>query len=37
MVDNYSGYKASFNAKKTEEPCIELGCWTVMHAGNFLT
>ena len=28
MVDDYSGYKASFNAKKTVEPCIELGCWT---------
>jgi len=28
MVDDYSGYKASFNAKKTMEPCIELGCWT---------
>ena len=28
MVDDYSGYKASFNAKQTMEPCIELGCWT---------
>lgn len=28
MVDDYSGYKASFNAKKTVAPCIELGCWT---------
>jgi hypothetical protein len=27
MVDDYSGYKASFNAKKTEVPCSELGCW----------
>lgn len=28
MVDDYSGYKASFNAKQTIEPCIELGCWS---------
>jgi transposase len=28
MVDDYSGYKASFNAKKTEVPCIEIGCWS---------
>jgi transposase len=28
MVDDYSGYKASFNAKKTVGLCIELGCWT---------
>ncbi len=27
MVDDYSGYKATFNAKKTVVPCIELGCW----------
>lgn len=27
MVDDYSGYKASFNAKQTAAPCIELGCW----------
>lgn len=27
MVDDYSGYKASFSAKKTEKPCNELGCW----------
>ena len=28
MVDDYSGYKASFNTKQTIEPCIELGCWS---------
>ena len=28
MVDDYSGYKASFNAKKTVEPCIKWGYWT---------
>ena len=27
MVDDYSGYKASSNAKKTEGPCIGIGCW----------
>jgi transposase len=27
MVDDYSGYKASFNNKQTTEPCTELGCW----------
>ena len=27
MVDDYSGYKASFNIKQTVVPCIELGCW----------
>ncbi len=27
MVDDYSGYKASFNNKKTEVPCIELASW----------
>jgi transposase len=27
MVDDYVGYKASFNNKKTEAPCIELACW----------
>ncbi len=27
MVDDYSGYKASFNAKQTVVLCIELGCW----------
>ena len=27
MVDDYSGYKASFNTKQTVVLCIELGCW----------
>jgi len=27
MVDDYSGYKASFNTKQTLVLCIELGCW----------
>jgi transposase len=27
MVDDYSGYKASFNAKRMAVPCTELGCW----------
>jgi transposase len=30
MVDDYGGYKASFDANKTKNPSIELGCW--MHA-----
>jgi transposase len=27
MVDDYSGYKALFDHKRTTTPCIELGCW----------
>ena len=27
LVDDYSGYKALFNAQQTLTPCIELGCW----------
>lgn len=27
MVDDYSGYKASFNEKKSEAPSSELACW----------
>lgn len=27
MVDDYSGYKASFSAKRMATPCTELGCW----------
>jgi transposase len=27
MVDDYGGYKASFDTQKSEAPCIELACW----------
>ena len=27
LVDDYGGYKALFDNKRTTTPCIELGCW----------